>query len=103
MAGKSDFGVPDEENPELSGEDFARARPFKEVFPEQYETWRKKRGRPPVERPKVAISFRLAADVVDSIRATGRGYSARVEQVLRAAFTPGPTEPASKPRQRRGL
>jgi len=86
MAGKSDFGVPDEENPELSTEDFARARPFKEVFPEQYKAWRKKMGRPPVARPKVHISFRLAADVVEAIRATGRGYNARVEEVLRASF-----------------
>jgi uncharacterized protein (DUF4415 family) len=93
MAGKSDFGIPDEENPELSAEDFARARPFKEVFPEQYKTWRKKMGRPPVERPKVHISFRLAADVVDSIRATGRGYSARVEKVLRDALEKGELDP----------
>src|SRR5215467_14049321 len=89
MAGKSDFGIPDEENPELSAADFARAKPFKEVFPEAYKAWRKKLGRPPVASPKVRISLRLAADVVDSIRATGRGYNARVEEVLRAAFASG--------------
>jgi uncharacterized protein (DUF4415 family) len=59
--------------PEWTEEDFARARPFKEVFPEQFAAWEKKRmGRPPAENPKVQISFRLASDVVDGIRASGR-------------------------------
>lgn len=74
--------------PELSDADFARARPFKEVFPEQYKAW-KKLGRPPVETPKVHIGFRLAADVVEGIRASGRGYNARVEKVLREALERG--------------
>ena len=74
--------------PEATAEDFARARPFKEIFPEQYKAW-KRMGRPPVESPKVHISFRLASDVVDDIRATGEGYNARVEKVLRDALKRG--------------
>jgi uncharacterized protein (DUF4415 family) len=77
-----------DEAPELTEEDFARAKPFKEVFPEQYRTW-KRRGRPQLERPKVHIGFRLAADVVEGIKATGRGYNARVEKVLREALAEG--------------
>lgn len=77
-----------DENPELTKEHFARARPFREVFPEQYKAW-KKLGRPPVESPKVHIGFRLAADVVDGVRATGPGYNARVEKVLREALETG--------------
>jgi uncharacterized protein (DUF4415 family) len=80
--------IDDEDNPELTAEDFARARPFSEVFPEQYKAW-KKIGRPPVVTPKVHIGFRLAADVVEGIRATGKGYNARVEKVLREALTKG--------------
>jgi uncharacterized protein (DUF4415 family) len=80
--------IDDEDNPELTEEDFARARPFKEVFPEQYKAW-KKMGRPPVETPKVHIGFRLAADVVEGVRATGKGYNARVEKVLREALANG--------------
>ncbi len=76
------------EIPEWTEEDFARARPFKEVFPEQYKAW-KKMGRPLVETPKVHIGFRLAADVVNGIRATGKGYNARVEKVLRDALAKG--------------
>lgn len=78
----------DADIPEWTAEDFARAKPFKEVFPEQYKAW-KKMGRPPVKTPKVHIGFRLAADVVDGIRATGKGYNARVEKVLRDALAKG--------------
>jgi uncharacterized protein (DUF4415 family) len=74
--------------PEASDAEFASARPFKEVFPDLYREW-KKIGRPPVATPKVHIGFRLAADVVDAIRATGRGYNARVEKVLRDALAKG--------------
>ena len=74
--------------PELTDEDFAQAKPFKEVFPEQYRAW-KKLGRPPIESPKVHIGFRLAADVVQGVRATGPGYNARVERVLREALAKG--------------
>ena len=80
--------IDDEDNPELTDADFARAKPFSEVFPEQYKAW-KKLGRPPVATPKVHIGFRLAADVVAGIRATGKGYNARVEKVLREALAEG--------------
>ena len=47
-----------DENPEWTAEDFARAKPFSEVFPEQFKAW-KRMGRPPVEAPKIHIGFRL--------------------------------------------
>ena len=79
-----------DENPEWTKEDFARAKPFKEGFPEQYASWKKnKGGRPPLESPKVHIGFRLAADVVQGVRATGPGYNVRVEKVLREALEKG--------------
>ena len=74
--------------PEATDAEFASARPFKEVFPDLYREW-KKMGRPPVAAPKIHIGFRLAADVVHAIRATGRGYNARVEKVLRDALAKG--------------
>jgi len=74
--------------PEATDAEFARAKPFAEAFPAQYQTW-KKMGRPRVEAPKIHIGFRLAADVVNAIRATGRGYNARVEKVLRDALAKG--------------
>jgi uncharacterized protein (DUF4415 family) len=78
----------DSDNPELTDADCARAKPFREVFPDQHRSWQRL-GRPPVERPKVHIGFRLAADVVEAIRASGRGYNARVEKVLREAIDQG--------------
>ncbi len=90
--------IDDDENPELTEEDFARGRPFKEVFPEQYAAWEangrqpikaKPIGRPPVEKPKVHIGFRLSQDVVERIRLSGAGYNARVEKVLRDALDAG--------------
>jgi|SRR5271154_5377762 len=74
--------------PEATDAEFATARPFKDVFPDLYREW-KKMGRPPVATPKVHIGFRLAADLVEAIRATGRGYNARVEKVLRNALAKG--------------
>ena len=79
----------DDDNPEWTDADFARARPFAEVFPEQAEKLRAIGGRPRLARPKLHIGFRLSADVVEGIRATGKGYNARVERVLREALELG--------------
>ncbi len=93
-----DKPIDDKENSEWTEADFAQAKPFKEVFLKQYAEWDvgarkpiavKRIGRPPVGEPKVHIGFRLARDVVDGIRETGRGYNARVEQVLREALAAG--------------
>ena len=73
---------------ELTREDFSGMRPMREAMPELIEAmeeFRRKLGRPKAEAPKVHIGFRLAPDVVASIKASGRGYNARVEQALRAA------------------
>lgn len=79
-----------DENPAWTERDFARARPFRDGFPDQHAAWVKnKGGRPPVEQPKVHIGFRLAADVVEGVRATGKGYNSRVEKVLREALAKG--------------
>jgi uncharacterized protein (DUF4415 family) len=88
MAKKPDPFMIDAENPEWTAKASANARSFGAIFPDQFASW-KRRGRPPVEAPKVHIGFRLAADVVQGIRATGRGYNARVEKVLREAIARG--------------
>ena len=78
----------DEENPEWTAAAAAAARPFAEMFPEQLEALSKDRDSP-AEQPKLRIGFRLAADVVRDLRATGPGYNARVEKALRAALARG--------------
>ena len=84
-----DKPIDDEDNPELTEDDFARGRPFKEVFPEQHAALMRQGGRPRLASPKVHIGLRLAADVVTGIRASGKGYNARVEKVLREALAKG--------------
>jgi uncharacterized protein (DUF4415 family) len=76
---------------ELTAEDMQLFRPIREVDPGMLEAVanHRKRGRPPVESPKMRVGLRLAADVVAGIRASGRGYNARIEQVLRDALAQG--------------
>jgi uncharacterized protein (DUF4415 family) len=91
MSRKPDPYMLDDDNPEWTAEDFVRARPIQETDPGMLEAVAafRRRGRPPVVSPKKRMGFRLAADVVDGIRATGRGYNARVEKVLRDALAQG--------------
>jgi uncharacterized protein (DUF4415 family) len=73
---------------ELTLADFRQMKPVGEAMPELIEEFRRKAGRPKIAEPKVHIGFRLAPDVVDSIKASGPGYNARVEIVLRETFVP---------------
>ncbi len=57
--------------PELTDAEFARARPFAELFPHASQELRKRGGRPKMDRPKVKVGWRLAADVVDAVQGTG--------------------------------
>ena len=75
----------DLEIPELTAEQIAQARPFGEVFPDLAESIRRARGRPPVETPKRQISLRLDPDVIEKFKATGKGWQARINDVLKAA------------------
>ena len=76
---------------ELTDADLAEFRPIQEVDPGMLAAVAefRRRGRPPVDSPKVRIGLRLAPDVVRGIRASGRGYNARVEKVLREALAEG--------------
>jgi uncharacterized protein (DUF4415 family) len=83
---------------QLTAEDMRLFKPIAEVDPGMVEAmaaFRRKLGRPKAEAPKVHIGFRLASDVVASIKASGRGYNARVEQALRAAGFGGNADPGS--------
>ncbi|HEV7253145.1 MAG TPA: BrnA antitoxin family protein [Mesorhizobium sp.] len=72
------------DNPELTQEEMAQARPFAEVFPEWADQIRKA-GRPRLERPKKLVSLRLDPDVIEKFKATGRGWQSRINEVLKAA------------------
>ena len=81
-----------EDNPEWTAEDFAKARPAKEVLPELFgkkmaaEMLKPKRGRPVSVDKKESISIRLDADVLAALKASGDGWQTRINDALRALF-----------------
>jgi len=81
--------VIDEENPEWTEADFARARPAKEVLPPKlYEALTRRRG--PQKAPtKHPVSIRLSPEVVEHFRATGPGWQGRIDETLKAAIKAG--------------
>ena len=86
--------VIDDENPELTDDAVARARPFRELHPQFFEAWQKnKGGRPHVESPKRVLAVRMAADVVNGVKATGKGYNGRLENLIREALANGKLSP----------
>ena len=79
---------PDDENPEWTREDFAKARPALEVLAEVFgptaaESIRRGRGRPAKVDKKVNQTLRLDADVLDAYRQEGSGWQTRINQILR--------------------
>ena len=73
----------DEDNPEWTEDDFARARPASELPPGMAAALRKP-GRPPGSN-KEAVSIRLDKDVLEKFRATGPGWQSRINEVLKRA------------------
>ena len=80
---------PDEDNPEWTAADFAKARPAAEVLPQfigQAATdalMQRARGRPSKPGRKVNQTLRLDPDVLDAYRREGTGWQARMNDVLR--------------------
>lgn len=76
----------DEDNPEWTEEDFARARPAHEVLPpEVIAAFGKGRVGRPVGTTKDQVSLRIDRDVLERFRAGGPGWQSRMNAALRAA------------------
>lgn len=73
------------DNPEWTEADFAKAKPFSEMFPELYASIRRSRGRPKVESPKEAVTLRVSPDTVAKFKATGKDWRARMARTLERA------------------
>ena len=54
------------DNPEWTEEEFRKARPFAEVFPELAESIRRTRGRPALANPKRQVTLRRLVGTVRS-------------------------------------
>jgi uncharacterized protein (DUF4415 family) len=77
----------DDENPEWTKEDFARAVPYiggKRVSRQEFrKAVAKAIGRPRSDNPKQSVTLRLDADVVEHFRGAGRGWQTRINETLR--------------------
>lgn len=79
----------DEENPEWTAEDFARARPPQEVLrPAVLSAFKKTRG-PQKSPTKVPVSIRLSREVIEHFRAAGPGWQGRIDEALKKAMSRG--------------
>lgn len=74
----------DDENPEWTKEDFARAIPFSALPEELRKKLSSLRGRGPQKEPtKERITIRLSREVVERFRGTGDGWQTRVDEALK--------------------
>ena len=74
------------DNPEWTEEDFKKARPFAEVFPELAENIRRARG--PQKAPtKILVSLRIDRDILERFKADGAGWQSRINAALRKAIS----------------
>jgi uncharacterized protein (DUF4415 family) len=52
-----------------------------------------RRGRPPYERPiKQMVSLRMDIDVLEGLRATGKGWQTRINSIMREWLKEKPSE-----------
>jgi len=81
--------APDDENPEWTETDFARARPVTD-FPELVEilTRHGKLGRPPLPegQRKRRVTLHLDPEVLDRLKQGGKGWQTRANAALRRAL-----------------
>jgi uncharacterized protein (DUF4415 family) len=75
----------DPDDSDVTDEELTQARPFKDVFPDLYKKIEPARGRPKLEKPKQVVSIRLDQDVIAKYKATGKGWQARINDVLKKA------------------
>jgi uncharacterized protein (DUF4415 family) len=76
----------DPDSRELDAEWFAKAKPASEVLPpEMYAALvaKRPRGRPKADATKVFTAIRLDADLLETFKATGKGWQTRVNAALR--------------------
>ena len=82
----------DDESPEWTAPDFAKARPASEVLPQIFgaklaQEMLTPRGRPRAAHPKERINIRLSHEVVEYFKSAGDGWQTRIDAALRQFIT----------------
>ena len=80
--------VVDDDNPEWTKRDFAKARPGSEVLPDEFlKAFKRTPGRPKgsTTSTRSLVSLRLDNDVLKKFPATGAGWQSRINEALRKA------------------
>jgi uncharacterized protein (DUF4415 family) len=80
MSKKPDIKTTDSDNPEWTDEMLKQSVRFNDL-PASLQA--KLRGRPPLAAPKQTTTIRLDADLLDTFRATGKGWQTRINNALR--------------------
>lgn len=76
----------DDDNPEWTAADFARARPASQVLPaEAAAALVKNKGGRPKGSDKTQIALRVDNDTLDRFKASGAGWQSRMNDALRKA------------------
>jgi uncharacterized protein (DUF4415 family) len=89
--------VPDDDIPEMTAADFARAKLLRVAMPDVVEAMKRGRGRPKLEHPKKRVSLRLDPEIVAAYKATGEGWQSRINETLANALVhQGPKRRSSK-------
>ncbi len=82
----SEVDLTDPDNPEWTVEDFARGLGPESLSDVERAAFPKSRGRPRVAEPKLAVSLRLSPAVVRHFRDGGKGWQAKINDVLEAVI-----------------
>ena len=88
MSKKPNPELIDEENPEWTAKQIAKARPASQVLPQIFsaqiaQEMLKPRGRPRATHPKERINIRLSHDVVTHFKSSGDGWQTRIDAALK--------------------
>ena len=88
MSKKPNLELIDDENPEWTTAQIARARPASEVLPKLFgaqvaQEMLKRRGRPRATHPKERINIRLSHEVVTHFKSSGDGWQTRIDAALK--------------------
>ena len=84
---RATYGVPDDDIPEMTAEQFRKARRIKDEFPELVAAMKRMRGRPRSANPKQHVSLRLDSKVIAGFKAQGPGWQGRINEALARALT----------------